>query len=246
MAGATRPPAPVDRRYFIAVETDFFDHPKTLLIGRELAFAVLASWAYCHKQLTDGVLPEQVAKQILPHKRDRDRLVKHGWWDEAKAGYLIHDYLRHQPSRNEMRRKSDAARNAAGIRWSTKAGATQHAGTHEDDPPGGSEGHPQRHAERNATRNAKGNASGNAERNARGNAERHAESMQSQSQSENQTYPASVAIATVPPAREAEPPIPDVEPDHGAADRSRDRGTRAVPHVSAHMGKALGHLRAAR
>lgn len=43
-----------------------------------------------------------------------------------------------------------------------------------------------------------------------------------------------------------EPPIPDVEPRHGDADRSRDRGTRAVPHVSDHMGKALGHLRAAR
>ena len=122
-----KPLGPSDRRYFISVETDFFDHPKTLAIGPELGFAVLASWAYCHKQLTDGVLPEQAAKQILPHKRDRDRLVKHGWWEEQKGGYLIHDYLKHQPSRSTMRQKSDAARNAAGIRWSVKANASSDA-----------------------------------------------------------------------------------------------------------------------
>jgi len=193
-----KPLGPSDRRYFISVETDFFDHPKTLAIGPELGFAVLASWAYCHKQLTDGVLPEQAAKQILPHKRDRDRLVKHGWWEEHKGGYLIHDYLKHQPSRNTMRQKSDAARNAAGIRWSVRADAEQHA----DEPGEDAERNAKGNAERNASRNAKGNASGNAERNA--------ESMQSQSQSENQTYVPESDSSTYPSRRARDPePLPD-------------------------------------
>lgn len=220
-------PGPTDRRYYISVETDFFDHPKTLAIGRELAFAVLASLAYCHKQLTDGVLPEQAAKQILPHKRDRDRLVKHGWWDEARGGnYLVHDYLKHQPSRVQMRRKSDAGRNAAGIRWSVRANAEQHAGE-------GGEG-PEGDANSNAERHAKGITNRNAERNASGNAKGNAESMQSQSYTQKQTDLVSVAIATVPPAREDdEPEIPSAPDARQDAARSGSQARREGMHAIA-------------
>lgn len=231
-------PSPTDRRYFISVETDFFDHPKTLAIGPQLAFAVLASWAYCHKQLTDGVLPAQAAKQILPLKRDRDRLVKHGWWEETRGGYAVHDYLKHQPSRVLMRRKSDAARNAAGIRWSVRANAEQHAGEGGEEASAESGKRTTDHAERiadgnakgNAERNAKGNASGNAER----NAEPHAESMQSKSYSQIQTYPQSDSSRT-PRARADDDPFSAED-----ADRSRDQARRGgVRHVAGAAAKVV-------
>lgn len=107
----------MDRRPYITVALDFFDHPRTLSVSEAAQMHVLRLWGYCSRYLTDGRVPaamlrsrgEEVAAELL----------EAGWVeDRGDDGYWCHDYLRHQPSREQVneRVKAKAARQAAGGR----------------------------------------------------------------------------------------------------------------------------------
>ena len=51
-----------DRRQWIAVTVDFFEHPKTLALSDAAQLHVLRLWAYCAQYRTDGLIPEAMLK----------------------------------------------------------------------------------------------------------------------------------------------------------------------------------------
>lgn len=104
------------RRYYISVEVDFFDHPKTIKAGNRLAFRHLRAVAWCHKHRTDGYIPSDVGGTIVT-PTDAERLVAIGLWDQCPDGWRIHDYLDHQESREHLAAAAEAGKKAAGKRW---------------------------------------------------------------------------------------------------------------------------------
>jgi len=103
------------RRYYISIEVNFFDHPKTIKAGERLAMRHLKAVAWCHKHQTDGLIPLDVGGTIV-NSAGAAKLVAVGLWDEHKDGWAIHDYLEHQESRATLEAAAERGRIGAKAR----------------------------------------------------------------------------------------------------------------------------------
>jgi hypothetical protein len=104
-------------------------HPKLLELRfskqHEAAWLYLDSIGYATEHLTDGWIPLWFPQARGFRPRDADALVRVGLWHQMEigdcGGWLIHDYLAHQKSKDqwitEQHRRKDKARRAAEARW---------------------------------------------------------------------------------------------------------------------------------
>jgi hypothetical protein len=89
---------------WVRVETRFISHPKVLDIGPLGEALWLRGLCYAGEQLTDGFVPSSFIKRMGDMKGVviAARLVSAGLWDEEDGGYVIHDFLDWQRSRDEV------------------------------------------------------------------------------------------------------------------------------------------------
>lgn len=95
------------------------DHPKVMSLDAKLLPAMglwLMCGVYCAKHLTDGKVPRKVVAMYDGEKLVKD-LERAGLFEPIPTGWLMHDYLIYNPSREQVA-KERAERIAAG-----KAGA---------------------------------------------------------------------------------------------------------------------------
>lgn len=104
-------------------------HPKLLALRysrrHEAAWLYLDSLGYATEHLTDGWIPEWFPSSRGFKGKDAAALVEVGLWHVLElgdsGGWLIHDYLAHQKSKDEWlaerRQSKDKARRAAQARW---------------------------------------------------------------------------------------------------------------------------------
>lgn len=75
---------------------------------------------HCSRYLTDGFVEDEFIEEALTVPRERELaltvLVEQGLWAACAGGYVVHDYLEHNPSREKVlaQRAADAARKARG------------------------------------------------------------------------------------------------------------------------------------
>jgi len=102
--------------------------------GRNACDLFIAGLCFCAGQLTDGVIPLG-ALRMLGGMADIDdaaasaeRLVAEGLWEQAEdgSGYLVHDYLDNQPSR-ERAEQMRQARQQAGSKGGRHSANTRQA-----------------------------------------------------------------------------------------------------------------------
>lgn len=96
--------------------------------------------SYCSDELNDGVLSKRALRRIGADRQDVADLVRFGMLDDLGDGtYQIHDYLKHQNSREEVegKREKDRSRKAS---KSTSRVATEPADKTEDEPETGRDG----------------------------------------------------------------------------------------------------------
>jgi len=116
---------------WVRIDDSFAQHPKVAGAG-PLAMALqIAGICYCNQNLTDGFIPWAVAHRLLSweflgpqEEKGRKRfqiavtsgmcgddvtsefvirlLLEAGMWHEVDGGYVIHDYLDYQPSREQV------------------------------------------------------------------------------------------------------------------------------------------------
>jgi hypothetical protein len=92
------------------VDDGWWSHPKTLeLSGDAQALWLRAgSWAAGHS--TDGFVPAAAMVMLQAKAKNATELVKSGLWDAVKGGYQFHDWLKYQPSKQQV--ESERAANA--------------------------------------------------------------------------------------------------------------------------------------
>ena len=81
---------------------DSFDtHPKVLMAGNEAVGLYIRCGTYAARNLTDGFVGEEI---VLLYGSDSlaATLVRVGLWHRARGGWMIHDYLDYNPSREEV------------------------------------------------------------------------------------------------------------------------------------------------
>lgn len=104
---------------WVKIDDQFPDHPKARAVGAHGRGVFLEALCYANRLLTDGFVPAEIAKRISVEHAGRGhaqeviaRLVAVGLWerDGARDGFVIHDYLDYQPSKEKV--KADRASNA--------------------------------------------------------------------------------------------------------------------------------------
>ena len=86
----------------------FWTNPKIRSAGRDAAFLYIAGNGFCNEYLTDGFISdtdiETVAFNAFQRqpKKAVESLVKAGLWDRVSGGYMIHDYLDYNKSKQEI------------------------------------------------------------------------------------------------------------------------------------------------
>ena len=91
------------------LDDQYFYNPKVLAAGRDARDVHLASMVYSSGQLTDGFIPANAiallgAMAMVANAQEcAARLVEVGLWEEAKGGFLIHDYADYNPPADQVR-----------------------------------------------------------------------------------------------------------------------------------------------
>ncbi len=98
---------------------DSFDaHRKVRRAGHEATGVHARALAYCAGALTDGHLDPEWLLERVGRKAEKigEVLVVAGLWEPNSDGYVIHDYLDYNPSREEVetKRRKDSERKARG------------------------------------------------------------------------------------------------------------------------------------
>lgn len=103
---------------WVKLDDGFFRHPKVVRAGRDARDLHLAALCYAGSNLTDGKIPREALTQLLADAgiarasgpKLAAKLVDVGLWEATDHGYLIHDYLSYNPSREDVLREREATR----------------------------------------------------------------------------------------------------------------------------------------
>lgn len=127
---------------WVKIDDQFPMHPKVVQSGPLGMAMQVAALCYCNRFLTDGFIPAGIVPTLINLTGQSetceqlvDKLVQLGIWEEADGGYRIHDYLKYQPSKEDVLRdrqqKSDAGRKGAEARWQDSRSGAEHGAYHD-------------------------------------------------------------------------------------------------------------------
>ena len=104
------------------LDDGLFENTKFLGLSRAAKLLYIAGLVHCARQLTDGHIERGAVKIVRAMAgsgpKHAEELVGVGLWNVNGAGYVVHDFLEYNPSREqvlERRAKSQAAGRAGGL-----------------------------------------------------------------------------------------------------------------------------------
>lgn len=93
-----------DEMTFQMIDDLMVEHPKIAPLSDGSFRAMLELWSYCSRNLTDGLIPRRVALQITTPRRMLE-LVDARLFEVVVGGWIAHDWLDHNPSAEEIKRR---------------------------------------------------------------------------------------------------------------------------------------------
>jgi hypothetical protein len=105
---------------WIKLDDQWMDHPKMILVGRDARDMWLASVTYCSKHLTDGFFSDKLLPQLAVMAgvdvakvwQFATALVEVCLWDACDGGYMVHDYLEYNPTKEQALATREARKEA--------------------------------------------------------------------------------------------------------------------------------------
>lgn len=106
---------------WVRLDDEFAEHPKVTGVGPLAGMMQVAALCYCNRFLTDGFVPKGQVPKLVSFDGYAFNGVQVTWqgvlqdllvaemWSEVDGGYLVHDYLEYQPSRDEVMRSRNAS-----------------------------------------------------------------------------------------------------------------------------------------
>ena len=93
---------------YAITEYEFWGNPKVREAGKDAVLMYLAGNSYCNQFMTDGLITFAAISTIatLAFQRNPDKsiksLVDNRLWVEVDGGYRVHDYLKHNKSKEQI------------------------------------------------------------------------------------------------------------------------------------------------
>lgn len=111
---------------WVILDDAFSDHPKIDGLSDGAFRLHVSAIVYCGRLLTDGYVSSERAPRLMPGYRKAyvAELERAELWDQADAGWQIHNYLHYQQSAEQVRAKT-AARAAAGKTGGVRSGQSR-------------------------------------------------------------------------------------------------------------------------
>lgn len=105
---------------WVRLDDAFFHHTKVMRVGKDGMLLFLASLCYCSSGSTDGYIDGAVVRKLAALAEVEDvaaatgRLLTVGMWERDGDGYRVHDYLKYNPSAEQVRElRAEGARRQA-------------------------------------------------------------------------------------------------------------------------------------
>lgn len=99
---------------WVRLEDTFPDHPKVAGLSDGAFRVFVEGLCYCNRHLTDGALPAPcrlpAGSKAGTFRRRANELVRAGLWTPDGAGWRVHDYEKYQPTRAQVLRQRELAR----------------------------------------------------------------------------------------------------------------------------------------
>lgn len=110
---------------FARLDDHLDGHPKVRRVGFEAFGLWCAAIVHSSKYLTDGHIDREWFEEKVPQQKRRHQLlellVENRMLEQNGVGYIVHDYLEHNPSRAEVEyRRTKAAEKKAAQRMSPR------------------------------------------------------------------------------------------------------------------------------
>lgn len=94
---------------WLRIDDAFYDHPKVVGLSLEARGLWVTGLTYAGRYSTDGLVPIAVVhRQGINSTSIADDLVQSGLWEACEKGYMIHDYLQYNPSKEYLERQKEA------------------------------------------------------------------------------------------------------------------------------------------
>lgn len=110
---------PADKRTYITLHDGMPDHPKIGALTDKAFRTWIELLCWCSRHKTDGQITKAWFEKVATVKVRKELLG--GLVDDQGAGYVVHDYLRHQRSAAEIDelslRRSESGKKGASKRW---------------------------------------------------------------------------------------------------------------------------------
>lgn len=90
---------------WVRLEDTFPEHPKIDAAGGDAGWLHVCALAYCNRNLTDGFIAQARIGRLSDRKSPAQlaqRLVDVGLWEPCDSGWVIHDYLHYNPSKEQV------------------------------------------------------------------------------------------------------------------------------------------------
>lgn len=98
------------------IDDDFLTNAKVTRLSDAAFRAYALSMVFCSKNLTDGIVDTGSARSFGWTKRAKE-LVASGVWEVTDGGWMVHDYLVYNPTREKvLKERADAAARVAKYR----------------------------------------------------------------------------------------------------------------------------------
>lgn len=114
---------------WVKLDDGFWNHPKVLTLSDGAFRLYVRSLSYAGRYLTDGELRPSVVRLLGAKTRHIAELVGENLWEDGQSGYVIHDFLEYNPSRDEVdaeRDKTAEQRRRAGVASGAARRRTKH------------------------------------------------------------------------------------------------------------------------
>lgn len=117
---------------WLRLDDSFPDHPKVIGLSDKAFRLHISALCYCTKHLTNGSFSKQIANKLAIQNAQRtiQILLNLGLWIRTETGYEIHDFLKHQTSKEQAEQEKETNRLRAAKARKAKAERARHGVTH--------------------------------------------------------------------------------------------------------------------
>lgn len=115
-------------RAWVKIDDQMPSNVKVLRVSLAARWAYVSSICYCGANMTDGEIPRGALGMVFGDAKISAELVRAGLWETSPNGWMVHDYLRYNRSREEITKVKQTRSTAGKASAAKRQQSVEHGG----------------------------------------------------------------------------------------------------------------------